>query len=249
MIDEYNTYLGNAYRFITFEGLFNTIENSTLRFSRVDNINDPLDSCPYLVPMEWGKFSKLGGQQLTEFTRDYLNSIVYRSLFICCFCKDFNTESSYLMWSHYGQSHTQVCFEIDFSMHNFLGGPSIVSYPADLVTERNNISSRNEGELGLYLITNKSKVWSYENEVRLVVDLKHPGIDTSRFKMSSNNLYLYWNFDLSFISRVVFGINAELLNIKKTHELFQKRNLQPIFEKMYIDPINLTLRSQEYKFN
>jgi hypothetical protein len=109
-------------------------------------------------------------------------------------------------------------------------------------------SSSNEGESGLFLLTNKSKVWSYENEFRLILDTDHTTIDNSHIKMSDDNLFLYWDIDLSFISKIVFGINAKPINMQKTHDLFLEHKLSPKYEKMNIDPIDLKLSSQEYIF-
>ena len=51
MNDGYNTYLNKAYRFISFDGLFKTIESRSLRFTRVDKFNGALDNNPFIAPL------------------------------------------------------------------------------------------------------------------------------------------------------------------------------------------------------
>ncbi len=248
MDDGYNTYIGKAFRFLTFDGLFKTIENKSLRFTRSDMFNDPLDNNPFIAPLDWENFGKQGGEIFQNFANEYVFSKVFKSLFICCFCKEYKTDESYLMWSHYGQSHSQVCFEIDFSKNEYLGGPSEVRYPECLVSERNNSSNLEKEQLGLYLVTSKLKQWSYEKEVRLIVDIKSPKIDFSRFKLSEGTEFLYVDFDLKYISKVIFGVKSEFFNELKTRNIFLCNGLNPKYEKMYIDPKTLKLGSKTYDF-
>ncbi len=244
----YNTYLGKAYRFLTFDGLIKTIENKSLRLTRVDKFNDPLDNNPFIAPFDWEKYGNEGEELFLKIANEYVFSKVFKSLFICCFCKEYKSDDSYLMWSHYGQSHTQVCFEIDFSKHKYLGGPSEVQYPKNLVSKRNNLSNSEQGVLGLYVVTNKLKQWSYEKEVRLVVDIMSPKIDFSKFKLCDSSEFLYVDFDLNYISKVIFGIKSNLYNELKTRNIFLCHGLNPKYEKMYIDPKTLKLESKPYDF-
>jgi hypothetical protein len=248
MNDSYNTYLGKAYRFLTFDGLLKTVENESLRLTRVDLFNDPLDNNPYIAPLDWGNIEKQGGELFHDLANRYVFAKVFKSLFISCFCKEYKSDDSYLMWSHYGKSHSQVCFEIDFSKYEYLGGPSEVNYPDSLVLKRNNSLDLERGQLGLYLVTNKLKQWSYEKEVRLVVDIKSPKIDFSKFKLSDSSEFLYVDFELKYISKVIFGIKSELFNELKTRNAFLCHGLNPKYEKMYIDPISLKLDSKPYEF-
>ncbi|MBN1988337.1 MAG: DUF2971 domain-containing protein [Bacteroidales bacterium] len=246
MKDNCNTYLGKAYRFLSFDGLFNTIGNKSLRFTRVDKVNDPLDCSPLIAPLNWDEYSIHGGELFPKFVCDYVSKRVFKSLFICCFCKEYQSDDSFLMWSHYGQSHSQVCFEIDFLQNRYLGGPSEVEYPDSLIDKRNDSFNFDKGQLGLYLITNKLKQWSYEKEVRLIVDTKNPNIDNERFKFNSNSEYLYVDFDLNYISKVIFGAKSTLTNELKTRSLFTDNGYNPIYEKMYIDPKTLMIKSKPY---
>jgi hypothetical protein len=247
MSDIFDTYKGKAYRYIAFDGLFKTIENESLRLTRVDQFNDPLDNSPFLAPFDWREWKTYGNNYIKS-AEHYIFSYASSSMYICCFCKEYKTQDSYLMWSHYGKSHSQVCFEIDFNKHNYLGSPSVVKYPKNLVKERNKLDIKTSDKLGLFVVTNKLRNWSYEKEVRLIVDKVHPKVDSPGFKSSDDGKYLYAKFDLNNISKVIFGIKSEKSNELKTIELFNIKKLKPKYEKMYIDPENLTLQSEPYKF-
>ena len=248
MNDGYNTYLGKAYRFLSFEGLFKTVENRSLRFTRVDKFNDPLDNNPIIAPLDWDIYKNQGGEAFQNFAKEYVFSKIFKSLFICCFCKEYKSNDSYLMWSHYGKSHSQVCFEIDFKTNKYLGGPSEVQYPESLVSNRDKFENTVRGELGLNLVTNKLKQWSYEKEVRLIVDIKSPKIDFSKLRLCDSKEFLYVDFDLRHITKVFFGVKSELFNELKTRSLFMEKGLKPEYEKLYIDPETLSLESKPYDF-
>lgn len=248
MNDDYNTYSGKAYRFLTFEGLFNTVKNKKLRFTRIDKFNDPLDNNPFIAPLDWEKFDKEAGELFLKYVNEYVFTRVFKSLFICCFSKEYKSDDSYLMWSHYGQSHSQVCFEIDFLKNDYLGRPSEVTYPESLIEKRNNSFNIDNGQLGLYLVTNKLKQWSYEKEVRLIIDTKSPKVDWKIFRLNETAEFLYVDFDLNYISKIIFGIKSTLSDELKTRCTFSNNGLNPIYEKMYIDPNTLKLNSKQYDF-
>ena len=236
LVDVYNSYLEKAYRFITFEGLFSTITSKTLRFARADTFNDPLDNSPYLMNMEWDFISKLPPKDYQKIYQKLFHQVLGK-LYICCFSKTYDSKESYLMWSHYGQSHSQVCFEIDFSKHEFCGGPSNVIYVASLEKERKKHKTTTDG-LGLFLVTTKSDIWKYEQEVRLIFQLTY-NEKTKSLKHSNDGKNLDVPFNIKMISKVIFGLKASRENINKTIQLFKKNGHKPIFEKMMIDPINL----------
>ena len=151
------------------------------------------------------------------------------------------------MWSHYGGMHSQVCFEIDFSKTN-LGYPSKVTYSDELVKKRNALNPELKKELGCFIVTNKFKIWDYEKEVRLIVDVLEPETDFTDFLPIEDVKFLSVKFDLDSITKVIFGIKSEKTEEQKTIKMFEMRKLKPGFEKMYIDPETLKLESKEYNY-
>ena len=101
---------------------------------------------------------------------------------------------------------------------------------------------------GYMQFTSKSSLWSYEKEVRLIVDIRSLSKESERFKLNDNAEYLFVEFDLKYITKVIFGINASLTNELKTRNMFANKGFSPLFEKMYIDPKKLNLDSKPYNF-
>lgn len=243
MENEYNTYNKKAYRFLSFDGLENTLKFNKLRLSRADQFNDPLDNSPFLMPIEWDKCMMFGNEFLKTLSEKAFNYVL-GSVYICCFSKTYTSDKSYLMWSHYAKNHTQVCFEIDFSKVKYLGNPSEVTYP-DSLFEKRNTGLKNPGDLGRFIVLNKDKIWDYEQEVRLIYDRKiasnHPEVIVQN---DGKNLDI--PFDYKMISKVIFGYRAkeeeEISIIDKFKDLkhypeFEKMNLNP--NKLKLEPISL----------
>lgn len=239
-MDEYNTYRDKAYRFISFEGLNNTIENETLRFSRSDALNDILDMHPFLAIYEWDSINTKDAKFLS-FISSKTFELILSNLYICCFCKEFDSDDAYLMWSHYAKNHTQVCFEIDFSENSYLGGPSEVMYSNNIIAKRSDIQNKSTSDKGMFIATTKIKQWSYEKEVRLIVDTSLSKTKAIIKNKTVNNRHIFVNFELKLISKVIFGAQANPDDICYTMSLFLKKNLKPSFCKMWLDPVTLKL--------
>jgi len=236
-----NTHNDKAYRFLSFEGLHKTIQSNSLRFTRPDLFNDPLDNSSFIAPLKWEEWKEIG---LTAFAEKRYTNHIFGSIYISSFCKEFETEDSYLMWAHYGdKNHSGVAFEIDFSKVKYLGNPDNVIYPPNLAEKRNEL--KDDEDVGRFLATNKHKVWSYEKEVRLIVDTKYIKNDNS-IKKSYDEKHLYVDFDLNFISKVIFGINSDSENELITINMLKEKGLNPEFRKMRINPVSLSLESIKY---
>jgi len=240
----YKTYRNKSYRFISFEGLYSTIENRSLRYTRADQFNDPLDNSPFLMDFDWKEYSKKGDKFIKMATKSAFER-AFSSTYICCFSKTYTSPESYLMWAHYGKSHSQVCFEIDFSKHDYGGGPSEVTYPKNILEQRN-IDRKENGELGMFVVTNKSKVWKYEQEVRLIFDIRF--VQNLRgLKTVNQEKNLDVPFNPNIISKVIFGYNSSEFDELKTISMFKEINHLPKFEKMMIDPLTLNLKPIKYE--
>ena len=113
----------------------------------------------------------------------------FRSDFkICCFSKTYDSPQSFLMWSHYADSHKGACFEFDMdrmlldaiekysqsqdnletSMFDYISShtmPIAVKYKSQIPKTKLD-SDKN---LHFWLST-KSRIWSYEKEVRCIIE-------------------------------------------------------------------------------
>jgi hypothetical protein len=129
-----------------------------------------------------------------------------------------------------------------------------VIYPNNISEKRDNLKVKrsnsvnldvDENEIGLFLVTNKHKVWKYEKEVRLIVDAELKENNKS-FNKSYDEKYLYMEFDLKNISKVIFGLNSDKSDEIITINMLREKGLSPKYEKMIINPISLMLESEEY---
>ena len=241
----YKTFNGKAYRFLGFNGLHKTIETEKLRFTNPSQFNDPLDNSSLLSPLNWKKWNEFG---LTEFAEKRYTKSIFSTIYIASFSKEYRTEKSYLMWSHYGDSHKGVCFEIDFSKIKFLGNPDIVQYEKNLINIRDELYKHKDRkeDIGRFLVTYKHYIWSYEKEVRLIVDTELIN-NIKGFKKSNDEKYLYVDFSLNYISKVIFGINSKKEDEIITINMFKEKGVFPKYRKMKINPITLELESENYK--
>lgn len=139
--------------------------------------------------------------------KKYLNHLAnnYR---ILCFCRhDINR----LMWAHYAKAHQGLVLGIDTSYESFNAGISRegfpISYSADrpyLPLEYYKRASMEavDQSTDLKILTTKSKIWDYEDEVRFIYRIE-PGQDD-----------LFVNIPPECIKEVVLGplVGERLLN-------------------------------------
>jgi len=241
--DSFNTFNGKSYRFISFKGLENTINNESLRYSRIDSFNDPLDCSPYLSPNFIGQ--KPIPDRFLKNWRDKNFMKYFGRMYVCCFCKEYNSLDSYLMWSHYSEKHTQACFEIDFSTNNYNGNPSEVLYPDDLCKKRELMKTRNAHDFGIYYMTTKLNIWKYEKEVRLIYDKSYKKHIVNKI-FNCDKKHVCLPFDPKIITKIIFGYNANADDEKKIISLVKKKGMQVVFEKMIIDPSDIKLKAIPY---
>ena len=245
----FTTYKKKVYRYISFDTFFKTIETESLIFTRTDHFNDPLDNSRVLLGYNsklfnnYYNFKDYSDTEWNEYIKQSRIPVL-DSFYACCFSKVYLEKESYLMWSHYGQSHTQVCFELDFSKHNYYGGPKEINYLNDLTELRKNITT-DEKHIGLKLISYKSDIWSYEKEVRLIIDLNEPG--QFQYKTIDNDKRLLVPFNPKLITKVIFGLKSSEKNENRLAKLFDSiGHTKLIFEKMLINPVSLKLESIVY---
>ena len=199
-------------------GLFNDLfDGSVYRY--VDEKRDKY------IDSEWNKFTQLQSKvnlkglieenyykELLKHQTKIENRLSFRRLdflrtFVCCFSQKNN---STLMWSHYANSNMGICIEYDFNKWNTQMPSRHLLFPIaysespidtnDLVNKvENNKNTDDSLEQAIICsVLNKSKVWSYENEWRLLYVF--PGIpeETERIsvniKIKPNAIYFGYHF-------------------------------------------------------
>lgn len=135
--------VGRYYKFRSlqnFKRFIDIILNERLYASRYDELNDPMEGVYLTNPIN-GDIIRL------------LRAEKYKTR-ICSLSKDYRHT---LLWSHYADSHRGCCIEI--SAVNEREMPTAVNY-------MENIPIIDDVEEGKNLLSHKSKIWEYENEVR-----------------------------------------------------------------------------------
>lgn len=246
-------YSGAVYKFISTDYFKLLLTNETLRFTRGDSFNDPYESNPYMVPIDWEKLVKPDKSNISVI-KGIANEAFIRicsKIYVTCFSTTYLSKQAQLMWSHYANSHKGLCFEIifpDVNQNNYKQGdivPISVTYCENLLEERNKQSMTNK-DLPLYMATYKSNIWEYENEVRLVL---HSGVfDQTKFNLANDNKNADAIFDISLITKVIFGAKSNIKDIQDIVEIFCQKGCLPDFFRMDLNPITLEFFEYELPF-
>ncbi|WP_192811666.1 DUF2971 domain-containing protein [Pontibacter sp. BAB1700] len=177
------------YKYVSYDTFYKIIENGSLYYSTSDKFNDPFDSTNEFLDFtidnekhlekigadfffkflssEGGKNSVLTDEQNNELLSNLSLSLsktfeeLKGKIGISCFSKHYNNQ---LMWSHYADKHKGVCIGFKFkNFQNYI--QKSVGY-FDSITPINQL---NHEVLSIYKwLFAKSRVWSYENEIRRI---------------------------------------------------------------------------------
>ena len=240
-----------AYKFCSAGILALIVKNKRLRFSRADTFNDIFELSPFLVPLDWNELcdpEKIRPDDAKLIARNAFERIC-SSLYITCFSKSYLGVHSQLMWAHYADSHKGVCFCIDFSLSDdgkSKAGcvPVCVRYVTSLLEEREKRTPESP-DLPLLFGAFKSDVWSYEEEVRLVIETE--SFDKSKLfeakdqdgKVIEGKLDFLFNPEC--ISKVIFGLNSGEAEIRQVVESFFDIGHIPDFVRLDLDPLSLAV--------
>ncbi|WP_318439296.1 DUF2971 domain-containing protein [Photobacterium leiognathi] len=171
------------YKYVSYRTALQIIESSSIGFSSIDDLNDPFE-CTYFnfYDEDNEKIKSLHGYK-NRFSRNYVLLSLTR-----------NPLNS-LMWSHYGDSHQGIVIGIDCEAAGFMDAETSripahlgeVIYTSNkpkpekksaLVSELLSIGNDIEFKNDTYNLLKraflyKSMEWGYEEEVRVVKDLKY----------------------------------------------------------------------------
>ena len=138
------------------EWALDAIRNRRLKLSRLEEMNDPFELLGVALKT---KKDRADFQQIKRELHDEIG--------VLCFSKIWRNP---VMWSHYGDRHNGLC--LGFDLLNEWTFP--VSYKGlRLKEEVESKLSQDQDSLGHMLLTTKYKHWKYEQEVRMVIRLKH----------------------------------------------------------------------------
>ncbi|TWO31501.1 DUF2971 domain-containing protein [Seonamhaeicola sediminis] len=134
-----------------------------------------------------------------------------------------------LMWSHYSDNHTGICFGFDWNKDDeVFGNYKKIRYQ----THYDDIWSwlHTDNEIVESIIYNKSIDWHYEKEYRIILD------SISARKFNKENL-----------KEIIFGCKTSEEDINEIIELVKDNNLKVNFKKAEIDVNRYALNISKYK--
>lgn len=177
------------YRIVNQYSL-DSLKNDTVWFDKPANFNDPYDCSitvtgkpfkDYLesviknIEEQVGKLDDTNRQYFTDFVTkgviDELNEYVQNSCLVSCFTTKVD---SMLMWSHYADCHSGFCMIYDISSISASSYIRKNLYPVIYSGDKFDISYYVDKSLKadypfIASLCWKNKVWSYENEYRIVL--------------------------------------------------------------------------------
>ncbi len=164
------------------EHALNNIENSRLKVSTFQDLNDPFELLA-------ANFKEYSARLLVRNWKDRTS----QETGLLCFSADWGEP---VMWSHYADRHRGIC--LGFNVRRDL--VKKVSYRADRILHRLDTEEdpgRLPEKLKKQLLYTKSANWSYEEEYRALINLK----DTN----TENNLqFINLNKDIE-LAEVILG--------------------------------------------
>lgn len=204
-----------------------SLEKGYLWFSSADNLNDPFEGSIKLKKVEQDTTMEIclnfnisvnGGApkvekkvfeipNLIRQSNDYYKRVFQSMLAqtkVCCFSK---SKTDKLMWSHYADKHKGMVLEYDifFDINLFRFALPVIYH--EKLPEINFMTQQDKSIESV--LKNKSHVWSYEQEVRLIND---------NLAGTPNKIQI----NLESLRNVVFGYRTSKEDIEKIKTALKK---------------------------
>jgi hypothetical protein len=148
-----------VYKFTGAEYGISNLHNKRLKLTTIKDMNDPFDLCPLDT-----------SNPAVSNAADVLISQFWNTKAILCFSRNWD---NLLLWSHYGASHAGICLGFDIPERE----PG-TDYETDVLYQPNLLQVRSPQDVNLELANRlprtKHESWSYEQEVRMFLDLNDP---------------------------------------------------------------------------
>lgn len=197
------------YHFLSAEHAIKDLEQEMIKVALINTLNDPFELLPYLRYKEVEK---------RRLYRD-VHKAVSKKYGLLCFSGIWEEP---LLWGHYADKHKGVAIGFEILKGDVLR-VKYGSQPKRVKFELTNDSQKNE-ELFLSLAKKKYKNWEYENEYRMLVELKDcitvEGHRFFKFKntLKVNEIVLGCKFDsqkeIGNIIKLVKQYNAEIIQTR-----------------------------------
>jgi Protein of unknown function (DUF2971) len=154
------------YKFTCAKYGISSLRDRRLKKTTIDELNDPFDH--YAIDTTDSDMSFAVTAMVAEHKRD---------IGIICLSRNWN---NLLMWSHYADKHKGVCLGFDIPDGSYLD----VRYQPNLL-QRHELTDNPE-DFANRMLSAKHESWSYEQEVRVFVDLNDPPDEDGRWWIEFN---------------------------------------------------------------
>ncbi|MDD5289817.1 MAG: DUF2971 domain-containing protein [Patescibacteria group bacterium] len=191
------------YHFLSSKNAIDDLEQKRIKISLIDELNDPFELLPYLRYKEAKK----------RKTYHNIRKIVSKKYGLLCFSKKWEEP---LLWGHYADKHRGIAIGFEILKDKILR----VKYntvPKRIEFELTKNQEKNI-KLFLDLAKTKYKVWSYEEEYRILVELNN-----------RNDGHYFIQFgDRLKVKEIVLGCNFDKKKYKKIKKLANRLHAKVI---------------------
>jgi len=148
------------YHFTTAEHALSDLHNRHLKIAQFDDLNDPfeLKSVNLCDPVHAQTFDGI-----EEIDFEGYKATIARRFGVLCFSEE---KVDILQWAHYADRHKGIC--LGFNVTGSQGKFGRVHYE----TDRFPFPEKPDMDFSWKLLSTKSKVWEYEREWRVFLELK-----------------------------------------------------------------------------
>jgi len=169
---------------------------------------------------------------------------------ICCFSRVYSGPKSFLMWSHYADSHRGACLEFDTKkLYEKMSGlatnaispdnPISYTFPFKVryIRKLPKFNAQEDDDFFKWIVS-KSKIWKYEDEVRMFYAASK---ETLERVGNENEVILPFPFE--YLTKIIFGnlVGAEQITLIKDIAAKKYPANMVQFEKMEINPNKFNL--------
>jgi hypothetical protein len=251
------------YKYIDINGAKLMLGNRNLQFTNASQLNDPFDCHPKLID-----YSNVPDHLAKDSIRKEWEQLIGENKALnlrndTWLCSLSKVNDSLLMWSHYCYNHRGVCIGLDLdkvmeSVPPMFGTtflkPLVIEVQYQDIIERPS-AYRPKEDMFSYQWRTKSKDWSYEQEVRLVIPRPHQmyaALTSEQMERSKRNETLDWRELHHYMplkgecfESIYFGVNTEpTIKEKIIQYAREKLNPQIKLNQMRVDENAFRLRAE-----
>lgn len=205
------------------------LKDQLLRGTQPNALNDPFEFQPSFTEEMLNQAKKnLGKEDVSidfkEFASEYFSKggeIINNELGIISLSRN---KSNIMMWSHYCRGHSGFCIGFDFNTDLPLEHRNDIEKhfrKVEYTSERVNAPISPNDQIPIELSHRKSIQWAYEEEIRLIFDLKK----ANKIVKKEHEKMCFFEISHELISDITIGINADSITKNRIIEFCKLNNI------------------------